>query len=44
MKKYIFPQITFCDFKADSTIADVFDSVNASSVGGNGAWDSEVDE
>ena len=44
MKKYIFPEITFCDFKADSTIADVFDNVNATSIGTDSPWDPDVDE
>ena len=44
MKKYIFPEITFCDFKADSTIADVYDKINATSVGGESPWDPNWDD
>ena len=44
MKKYIFPKITFCDFKADSTIAKVDDYINATSIGTDGPLDYSVDD
>ena len=45
MKKYIFPEITFCDFKSDSTIANIIDdNVNISGIGNNGPLDPDIDD
>lgn len=44
MKKYIIPEITVCVYKANASIADIYDSTNASSIGKDPFWDPEQED